>query len=134
MQDCFPQLGCAFLINAAMVSLALSTHNVTTADRTLLRHMKQLAPARMLVVVNDPRDFRNHVAAALDFNPIADLHSQAFDLIHVVQSGAADGCPTDRYRLQLGHRREFPGPPDLDMNVLNLRGPGTRGVLECDCP
>jgi len=38
-----------------------------------------------------PRHFRNHVAAALDADPVADQQAEALDEVGIVQGGAADG-------------------------------------------
>src|SRR5579864_1488082 len=96
MQNGFPQLGGTFLIHAAMVSLALSTNDMSATNGTLLRHVKRFVSARMIFIVEHTCDFGDHVAAALDFDPVADLHSQSLDLVHVVKGRAAHGRAADR--------------------------------------
>ena len=76
--------------------------------------------ARVLFVVDDVRHLGDHVSAALDFHPVADLHPESFDLVQVVQGGAANGGTSDGDRFQSRNRREFPGASDLNQNVLNL--------------
>ncbi len=88
----------------------------------------------MVFVFDHARDFGDHVAAALDFHPVADLHAQALDLVHVVQGGAADRGAADGHRLQRGHRREFSGASDLHQDVFDLRDASARGVLVGDGP
>ena len=48
----------------------------------------------------DARDFGYNVAAALDFYPIADFYAKTFDLVDVVQGGAADSGAADGNRPQ----------------------------------
>src|SRR5438552_18296895 len=134
MEDRLPQLGRTFLIDAAMVSLALGAHHMTAADRAALRHLERLAPARLIFVVENPRDLWNHIAAALNFNPVADLHAEPFDLVHVVQRGTADGGAADGNRLQLRNRREFACASNLHMNALDLRDSRPRGVFVSNRP
>ena len=88
----------------------------------------------MIFVFDHLRDLGDHVAAALDLHPVADLHAQALDLVHVVQGGVADGRAADGNRRQHRHRREFPGASDLHANVFELGDAGARGVLVGDRP
>ena len=88
----------------------------------------------MLLVVDDRDNFRNHVPAALNLYPVADLHAETLDLIHVVQRGARYGRAANRNRLQRGNRRQFPGTPDLHQDVFDLRDSAACRVLVCDCP
>ena len=57
-------------------------------------------PARMILVLDHLRNLGDHVAAALDLHPVADLHAQPLDLVHVVQRGVADGRSADQHRRQ----------------------------------
>ena len=84
MQNRLAQLRRTLLIHAAMVGFALNPNDMPSANRAMLRHVKRFVPARMILVINDTRDLRDYVAAPLNLNPIADLHTQAFDLVHVV--------------------------------------------------
>ncbi len=93
-----------------------------------------LVAARMLLVVHDPRYFGDHIATALDFDPIADLHAQAFDFIHVMKRGAADGSSADGNRLQHRNRREFAGAAHLHEDVFDLGHASAGGVLVGDGP
>ena len=88
----------------------------------------------MVLIVDDLGDFGDHVAAALDLHPIANLHAQAPDLIHVVQRGIADGRAPNRNRGQLGHRRQFPGAANLPAHVLELGDSRAGSVLVGDRP
>src|SRR5881227_867117 len=88
----------------------------------------------MIFVVNHARHFRNDVAAALDFDPVANLYPQALYLIHVVQRGAADSGAANGYRLELRNRRQLSCAPYLYMNLLDLRDSASRCVFVSDCP
>src|SRR5207237_10043782 len=68
-------------------------------------------------------DFAYPIAAALDLHPSADLHAQALDLVHVVQSGISHRGPADQYWCQHGHWRKLAGTPYLHTNVFQLRDP-----------
>src|SRR5258708_6769668 len=94
--------------------------NSALANRATLRHLELLVPTRMVFVFDDLDDFGDHVATALHHHPIADLHTQALDLIHVVQRRAAHRGPADRYRLEPGHRREFARPAYLHVDVFHF--------------
>src|SRR5215467_12769468 len=112
-----------------MIGLALGPHHIAAAYRTVLWHDELSRAPRMLAIVNDARDLRDHVSAALDFDPVAYLHTQALDLVHVVQRGAAHGRASDGHRLQLRNWRELSGTPYLHVDVLNLRSSGTRSIF-----
>ena len=66
----------------------------------MLGHLELLVAARMLLVLDHLHHFRNHIAAALDLDPVADLYSEPLDLIHVVQRGARNRRAANRNRLQ----------------------------------
>ncbi len=120
VQDGLPQLRRTVGVDAAVIGFALGADDMAPTHRTSLRHMKSFVTARMVFVFDHPRDFGDDIAAALDFHPVADLHAQALDLVHVVQSGAADGGAADGHGLQGRDRREFPGASDLHQNVFDL--------------
>src|ERR1035441_6625229 len=83
-------------VYAAMIGLARRPDHVPAAHRTMLRHLKGLVTPRMLLVLDNLHDLRNHIAAALDLNPIANLYAQFLDEVHVVQRGARYRCASDR--------------------------------------
>ena len=87
MQNGFAELRRAIRVDAAVVDLAFGAHNLRAAHGASLRHVKDFVAARMLFVVDDFDDLRNHVAAAFHLHPVADLHAQALDFIQVVQRG-----------------------------------------------
>ena len=49
----------------------------------------------MVFIINDLRHFRNYIPATLHLHPVANLHAQALDLIHVVQRGISHRCAAD---------------------------------------
>src|SRR3954471_3281216 len=104
-----------------MIRFPFDTDDIATALRAVFGHMEALAPAWMILVVDDTHDFWDHVTTALHHYPVADLHPQALDLVHVVQSGAAYGCSSDEHWLQCGHGRQLSGSPHLHQYILNLR-------------
>src|SRR6476660_4485757 len=117
-----------------MIRLAFGANNMPSAYRASFRHVKELVPARMVLVFDHPIDFGDDVAAALDFYPVANLHSQALDFVHVVESGAADGSSPDGDRFQRRNRREFSGASDLYQDVLDLCDSSTSCVFVGDGP
>src|SRR6185437_6384629 len=134
MQDAFAQFGRAGGIDAAVIGLALHAHYMAAANRAALRHLEMLVPARVLVVFNHLDDLGNHVPTALNHHPVADLYSEALDLIHVVQRGAAHRGAPDGYRLEPGDRRELPGASYLGLDVFHLRDPAARSVFVSSGP
>src|ERR1041384_200550 len=90
--------------------------------------------ARMFLVFNYTRNLGDHVATTFDFHPIADLYPEAFNLIHVVESGAAHGCAANWNWLQCRDRREFSCTSDLHEDVLDLSNSSPRCVLVRDRP
>ena len=96
--------------------------------------MEGLSAARVVLVLDHLRDFGNHVAAALHLHPVADLHAQALDFIHVVQGGVADRRAADRDRRQFRYRRELAGAAHLHADAFDLRDAGARRVFVGDGP
>src|SRR5262249_13293676 len=134
VQDGFAQFRGTLLVHAAVIGLAFGPHDMPAANGTLLRHLEALAATRMLVIVNDARDLGDYIASTFDFHPVADLHAQALDLVHVVQSGPAYGCSADGNWFQLRNRRELARASDLNVNVFNLRDARASCILVRDCP
>jgi hypothetical protein len=134
VQNRLAQLGGAVGVNTAMVGFAFGANHVAPAHRASLRHVERFVAAGMVFVFDHTRDLWDHVATAFDFHPIADFYSEAVDLVHVVQGGAADRGATDGNWLQRRHRREFAGSPDLDQNVFDFRDATTRSILVSDGP
>src|SRR5579862_5440283 len=88
----------------------------------------------MIFVIDNARDFGDNVSAALDLYPVIDLHTQPFDFIRVMQSGAADGGAANRYWLQHRDGSQFPGAPDLPENAFDLGDARPRSVFVSDRP
>src|SRR5262249_23060031 len=80
------------------------------------------------------RDLGNDIAPTLNFDPVADLHTQAVDLVHVVKRGAANGRPADGNWFQRCHGSQLSGPANLHKNVFDLSNSGSRGILVRDGP
>src|SRR5699024_4732664 len=83
----------------------------------------------LALVADRAHDFGDDVAGAAHDDLIADAHVLALDLVHVVQRGAGDGDTTDEYRLELRHRGQRAGAPNLKMHVVEARlGPLRRNL------
>ena len=108
MQQAFAQLGGTVGVDAAVVHLAFGADYGALTLRTFCRKNKSLLTARMFRIFQNLDDFGNHVAAALDLDPVAELEAEALDEVGVVQRGAADGGAADEDRRQLGDRSELP--------------------------
>src|SRR5579871_3899554 len=134
MQNGAEQFGGAVGVDAAVVDFAFGADNLRAAYGALLRHNELASAAGMIFVVDDLRDFRDHVAATLDLHPVADLYSQALDLIHVVQRGIADGCTADQYGRQHRDRSQFSRAAHLNPDIFQLSDAGTSRVFVGDCP
>ena len=134
MQNGLAQLRRAICIDTAVVDFAFGTDNLCAAHRTAFRHVKSLVPARVIFVVDDLRDFGDHVAAALHLHPIANLDAQTLDLIHVVQCGVSDGRAADQNRRQHCDGRELASAPHLHADVFQLRDSGARGIFVSNRP
>ncbi len=103
-----------------MIGFAFGAHYIAAADWAMLGHLERLVTARVLRVLDDLHDFRNHVAAALDFDPVADLDAKLVDEIHVVQGRARDHGATNWHRLEPRDRGELSRPTDLRNYVFDL--------------
>ena len=105
MENSLAQFCRAVGVHAAVVGLSGRAHDVAAADGTFFRHLEFACATRMIFVIDHANDFRDHVAAALHFDPIANLHAQALDLVHVVERRAAYGGAADGDGFQHGHGR-----------------------------
>ena len=88
----------------------------------------------MVGVFDNFDDFGNHVAAALDLDPVAELEAQALDEVGVVQRGAADGGAADEDRRQFGDRGQLAGAAHLHGDGVDLRDAGAGGEFVGDGP
>src|SRR2546430_534274 len=101
MEERFAQARGAVRIYATAGCFAGFAHNVSVADRALLRHAERAA---LLALLDHFDDLRNYVAAAFYENGVADFYAQARDLVFVVQSGARHGYACQRHWLQMSYR------------------------------
>ena len=69
-----------------------------------------------------------------DLHPVADLHAQPIDLIHVVQGRIADCSPPNQDWGQHGHGRQLARSADLNANVFQLRDSRSCRVFVGDRP
>src|SRR5690349_2320383 len=88
----------------------------------------------MILVLDHFYYFGNHIAAAFDQHPVADLHTKTINLILIVQRGPLHRRSADRHWTQSSKRREFAGAADLHEDVLDLRDSRTRSVLVSNRP
>src|SRR5579864_8792124 len=117
-----------------MVGLAFNSHDLAATLGAMLGHSELFVAARMLLVFDHAHHFGDDVAAALDHDPVADLHAQTLDLISVVQRRARDRGPADRNGLERRDGREFTGTADLDKDVFYLSHSGAGRVLISNGP
>ncbi len=92
------------------------------------------ATARVVCILDHLHNFRNHIAAAFDLDPVADLYSEAFDLIHVVQRCARNRRAANWNRFQPCNGRQLAGAANLGDDVLDLRYTSSGRVLVGNCP
>ena len=88
----------------------------------------------MIGVFDDLDHFRNHVAAALDADPVADQQAEALDEVGIVQGGAADGGAADEDGRQLGDGRELAGAAHLHGDGVDLSDARFGCELVCNGP
>src|SRR5207244_1464394 len=112
-----------------MVDFSLRTYHLGAADRTFLRHVKRFMPTWMRFVLDDTRNFGNHISTALDLYPVADLYAQTLDFVHVMQSSPADRGAADRHRFQHRNRCQLAGAADLHNDVFDTSDARSRGIL-----
>ena len=109
MQDGFAKLGRTVGVDATMVSLPFGTNYLPAAYGAVLRHAKGFVTTQVVLVFDHAIDFGDYIAAALDFDPIADFYAQPHDFIHVVKRGSAHCGAADGNRLEHGHGRKLAG-------------------------
>src|SRR5215472_2240100 len=134
MQDALSQLGRTICVHTTMVGFAFHTHHVAIADRAAFRHREPLVAAWMLLIIKDLYDLGNHVATAFHHDPIADLYTQALDLVHVVQRRPAHRSAADRHRFEPRYGSEFAGTSHLHADVFDSGHATARSVLVGDSP
>ncbi len=114
-------------IDAAIIDFTLHSHSFRVAYQARLGRRNILISARMILIHFD--HFRDHVAAPLDANPVADLYAEAFNLVHVVQSSIADGCAADGNWSQFRYGRELAGAASLPANIFQLCDTAARRIF-----
>src|SRR5258708_1565841 len=134
MQDRALQLGGAICIDATMVGFAFRADDIASAHRAVLGHREFPVAARVVLVVDDLDHFRNHVAAALDFHPVADSYAEAIDLVHVVERGAGNGGAANRDGFEPRHWSKLSSSAYLRNNVFDLRDAAAARALVGDGP
>jgi len=133
VEDALLDLGQAGEVDAAPGRFIFRAHRPAAADRTVLGH-EEGAFAAGAAGIDHLDDLRDDIPGALNDDPVADADILAFDLILVVQGGAADGDAADLDRLHDRHRGEGAGAADLDLNIKNLRHLLAGRKLEGDRP
>ena len=121
-------------VDAAVVDFAFGADDFAVAVGAVGGEVELLVAAGMLFVLDDLDDLGDDVAAALDFDVVADEEAEALDLVGVVEGGAADGGASDGNGSEPGDGRELAGAADLDLDVLDLGDAAARGELEGDGP
>ena len=118
-------------IDAAAGGFAVFANDPAAADRAFPRHPKcpSMSPLHL-----DADDFGNHIAAAFDHHGVADLQTEARDLVFVVERGARDRNAADHLRRKDGHRCKGAGAAHLHCDALNLGLHLARRIFEGDGP
>ena len=96
--------------------------------------MELACAARVFVVFDDLDDFGYDVAAAFNFDVVADEEAEAFDFVGVVQRGAGDRGASDGDRSEDGDGGELAGAANLDADVLDLSDAAAGGEFVSDRP
>src|SRR5277367_165079 len=100
-------------VHAAMVGLAWRSHHIAAAHRTMLGHFELLMTARMFFIFDHLHYLGDHIAAALDLDPVANFHAEFVDEIHVMQRRPRHGRTSDWNGFQPSHRRKLSGAANL---------------------
>src|SRR5467141_3589644 len=111
-------LGRAGWIDAAGGGFPRLSHQVRPALRAFLRHMPRPAGFRPLLF-EDPNDFGNHVAGALDDDVVLRSHVLAGDLVFVVQRRTTHRHTGNLRGPKPRHGCRRTGAPDVDLDVLD---------------
>ena len=89
------------------------------AHRAIARHLNRPRVSRT-TLGDHLHDLRNHISSAANDHGIADHHTQARDLIHIVQRGIGYGDTRYLNRLETRNRRHRTGAAHLKLNVQQL--------------
>ena len=107
-------------VRAALHHLALLAERLGAAHRAVRRHLPDgLGPVSSVDDRGD--DLRNDLAGTLEDDRVADSKVLAPDLVDVVERRVAHGRPTDEDRGHVRDRGHRAGPPDVDLDLLELR-------------
>ena len=99
-------------------SSRLAHHGRVERTRAAARELVRFRRFRALLH-DDAQHLRDHVARTLDRHGVAEAHAEALDLVGVVQRRVLHDHSADSDRLELGHRRERAGAPNLDIDVFD---------------
>ena len=134
VEEAAGEAGGAGEVDAAVVGFAFGAVDLAVADRAVFGEVEFFVAARVLGVFDDLDDFGDDVAAALDFDVVADEEAEALDLVGVVEGGAGDGGAADGDRRERGDGGELAGAADLGADVFDLGDAAARGEFEGDGP
>ena len=84
MKQRFPSASGTGNIHAAISDFAFCAVDARAADRAFVRHLELLFFG---AVLDDFQNVRNYFAGALDENGVAGVDIEAFDFVHIVESG-----------------------------------------------
>src|SRR5213592_3509273 len=117
MQQTAQQLGSAISSDTTRQGFLFRTRNQSAAYRAVGRHPKLLLFARALRF-DDLDHFWNHVATAFNQDIIADLKTQPFNLVFVVERGTRHPYAAKLNWLKHRDRRQRSRTSDLNDYVV----------------
>ena len=120
MEQALAQLCGAVGVDAAVVDFALDADDFAVAFGAMSGEVEGPRSPGMVCVLNDFDYFGDHVAAALDLDPVADEQAEALDEVGVVERGAADGGAADEGWRQFGYGGQLAGATYLHGDTEDL--------------
>ena len=115
-------------VRAALHDLALLAQRLRPAHRAVRRHLPDGLGA-VASVDDRGHDLRDHLPGPLEHDRVADAQVLAPDLVDVVERRVADGRPADEDRGHVRDRGHRACAPDVDLDLLELRGDLLGGEL-----
>ena len=106
------------------ISLAIIANFTQGRRATCLTGARKFIRATLAVALlnQHTHNLRDNITGALNDHTIANANIFASNLICIMQRRILHHDTADRYRLQLGDRRQRARAPDLNINIIELGG------------